>query len=40
MVLDKGKLVEFDSPHALLSNPGSLFSQMAKDAHVSISQHE
>ncbi|CAF0762037.1 unnamed protein product [Brachionus calyciflorus] len=32
MVLDKGKLVEFDSPANLLSNNKSIFYSMAKDA--------
>nr|APD26520.1 ATP-binding cassette transporter subfamily C member 1 X4 protein [Brachionus koreanus] len=32
MVLDSGKLVEFDSPSKLLSNSSSLFYSMAKEA--------
>lgn len=32
MVLDSGKLVEFDSPNNLLSNSSSLFYSMAKEA--------
>ncbi|XP_053387287.1 multidrug resistance-associated protein 1-like [Mercenaria mercenaria] len=32
MVLDKGKLAEFDSPAALLQNTDSIFHGMAKDA--------
>lgn len=32
MVLDKGKLVEFDSPSNLLMNNSSIFFSMAKDA--------
>jgi ABC-type multidrug transport system fused ATPase/permease subunit len=32
MVLDKGKLVEFDSPEKLLANPQSIFHGMAVDA--------
>lgn len=34
MVLDHGKLIEFDSPKALLSNPESHFYSLAKDARV------
>ncbi|KAJ3254588.1 Multidrug resistance-associated protein 1 [Boothiomyces macroporosus] len=30
MVLEKGVLVEFDSPHALLENPDSLFSNLVE----------
>ncbi|KAG8225955.1 hypothetical protein J437_LFUL006184, partial [Ladona fulva] len=32
IVLDKGKIVEFDSPSVLMSNKNSLFCKMAKDA--------
>ena len=32
MVLDKGRVVEFDTPNALLSNSGSYFYAMAKSA--------
>lgn len=35
IVLDKGQIVEFDSPNSLLSNPGSIFSSMHKDAGLS-----
>jgi ATP-binding cassette subfamily C (CFTR/MRP) protein 1 len=34
MVLDKGKIVEFDSPQALLQNKSGLFYSMAKDAEL------
>nr|UOU03335.1 ATP-binding cassette subfamily C1-4 [Brachionus rubens] len=34
MVLDKGRLVEFDSPANLLSNISSIFYSMAKDADL------
>ncbi|KAJ3317011.1 Multidrug resistance-associated protein 5 [Boothiomyces sp. JEL0866] len=30
IVLDQGKLVEFDSPHSLLQNPDSLFSKLVE----------
>lgn len=32
MILDQGKLMEFDSPKKLLENKLSLFYGMAKDA--------
>ena len=32
MVLDKGKIVEFDSPTNLLSNKNTVFYSMSKDA--------
>jgi ATP-binding cassette subfamily C (CFTR/MRP) protein 1 len=32
MVLDKGEIVEFDSPFSLLQNKNSIFYGMAKDA--------
>lgn len=32
MVLDKGKIVEFDTPSQLLSNKNSLFYSMSQDA--------
>lgn len=32
MVLDAGKVVEFDSPKVLLSNSDSLFHSMAESA--------
>lgn len=35
VVLDKGVIVEFDSPKNLLSNPNSIFSSMHKDAGLS-----
>jgi ATP-binding cassette subfamily C (CFTR/MRP) protein 1 len=34
MVLDKGKIVEFDTPKQLLSNKNSYFYSMAKDANL------
>ena len=34
LVLDKGHLVEFDTPDNLLSNEDSMFFAMAKDAGV------
>lgn len=35
MVLDKGKVVEFDTPQALLDNKDSVFSTLHKDAAMS-----
>jgi ABC-type multidrug transport system fused ATPase/permease subunit len=32
MVLDKGKIVEFDTPKQLVSNRNSIFYSMAVDA--------
>jgi len=32
MVLDAGRVVEFDSPQALCSNPSSYFSKLLQDA--------
>jgi len=32
MVLDKGRIVEFDAPKKLLSNTNSIFFSMAKSA--------
>lgn len=32
MVLDAGKIAEYDSPQTLLQNPESIFYGMAKDA--------
>ena len=32
LVMDKGRVKEFDSPSALLQNPSSSFYLMAKDA--------
>jgi hypothetical protein len=32
IVLDQGKLVEYDTPEALLQNKASIFYSMAKDA--------
>ncbi|KAF9976599.1 hypothetical protein BGZ75_000214, partial [Mortierella antarctica] len=32
MVLDQGKVVEFDSPFSLLSNPASIFYSLAKES--------
>ena len=34
MVLDKGRIVEFDTPQVLISNQQSLFYSMAKDAEL------
>jgi ABC-type multidrug transport system fused ATPase/permease subunit len=34
MVLDKGKVAEFDTPPNLLSNKNSIFYGMAKDAGI------
>uniref|UniRef100_A0A1I7UPW2 ABC-type glutathione-S-conjugate transporter n=1 Tax=Caenorhabditis tropicalis TaxID=1561998 RepID=A0A1I7UPW2_9PELO len=34
LVLDKGRVAEFDSPKQLLSNPDGIFYSMAKDANV------
>ena len=34
LVLDSGKLKEFDSPENLLANTQSLFYQMAKDSGI------
>jgi ABC-type multidrug transport system fused ATPase/permease subunit len=34
MVLDKGKIVEFDTPAKLLKNRSSLFSSMVRDAGI------
>lgn len=34
LVLDQGKLVEFDSPRTLLDNPQSKFYSLAKDAKI------
>ena len=31
MVIDSGRIVEFDTPHALISDRNSLFFSMAKD---------
>lgn len=35
VVLDKGQIVEFDSPNNLLLNSASIFSSMHKDAGLS-----
>lgn len=34
MVLDKGKIVEFESPTNLLDDPSTIFHGMAKDANL------
>ena len=34
LVLDKGKVMEFDSPGNLMDNPASLFHNMAKQAGI------
>lgn len=34
IVMDKGKIVEFDSPSALLKDTNSIFYSMAKDANL------
>lgn len=34
LVLDKGRVAEFDSPKNLLANPDGIFYSMAKDANV------
>lgn len=34
IVMDKGEIVEFDSPNTLLENPESIFYSMAKDAGI------
>lgn len=34
VVLDKGLIVEYDSPQALLAKPKSVFAGMAKDAGI------
>ena len=34
MVLDGGKLAEFDSPQALMLNKNSIFYSMAKNANL------
>ena len=34
LVLDQGRLIEFDSPKALLDNPESQFYSLAKDARI------
>ncbi|KAG0255459.1 hypothetical protein DFQ27_006228, partial [Actinomortierella ambigua] len=31
LVLDRGQVVEFDSPHALLNRPGSFFGQLVDE---------
>ncbi|KAK6049139.1 hypothetical protein COOONC_13356 [Cooperia oncophora] len=32
MVLDKGRIIEFDSPQALLADPDSAFSKMVQES--------
>lgn len=34
LVLDKGKLVEFDTPANLLQNKNTIFYKLAKDAGI------
>jgi len=34
MVLDAGRIVEFDRPNILLSNPDSMFSSLVRDANI------
>lgn len=34
MVMDKGLIVEFDSPQTLLQNKSGVFYSMAKDANL------
>jgi ABC-type multidrug transport system fused ATPase/permease subunit len=34
IVLDAGRITEFDTPQQLLARPGSLFARMAADADV------
>ena len=38
MVLDNGKLAEYDSPATLLKNPESLFAQLVKASEKSSEQ--
>ena len=33
LVLDHGQVGEYDSPHALLQDPKSVFSQLVKEYH-------
>ena len=40
MVLDKGRLVEFDTPEKLLANPKSIFHGMAVDAGLAVDAGE
>lgn len=39
MVLDKGKIVELDSPRTLLQNEDGVFYSMAKDANLVNTNH-
>lgn len=34
MVLDNGKIIQFDTPENLLQHPGGLFYQLAKDSGI------
>ncbi|XP_071550882.1 ATP-binding cassette sub-family C member 5-like isoform X3 [Panulirus ornatus] len=38
LVLDDGKVAEFDTPRALLANPSSLFAKMVAKAEVSLTE--
>lgn len=38
MVMDAGRLVEFDHPYKLLSNPDGYFAKMVKETNEKMSQ--
>jgi ATP-binding cassette subfamily C (CFTR/MRP) protein 1 len=40
LVMDKGQIVEFDTPQALLRNPNSLFTALAKKSQKKASTHD